>query len=55
MPHQQFDENMDRVACQRRCEEDDQDTRVLADVCITDAGESVCARSLDVDKTGSSG
>ena len=29
MPHQQFDENMDRVACQRRCEEDDQDTRVL--------------------------
>ena len=24
MPHQQFDENMDRVACQRRCEEDDQ-------------------------------
>ena len=29
MPHQQYDENMDRVACQRRCEEDDQDT-VLA-------------------------
>ena len=25
MPHQQFDENMDRVACQRRCEEDDQE------------------------------
>ena len=25
MPHQQFDSNMDRVACQRRCEEDDQD------------------------------
>ena len=55
MPHQQFDENMDRVACQRRCEEDDQDGRVLANVCTTDAGELVCARSLDVDKTGSSG
>ena len=25
MPHQQFDENMDRVAGQRRCEEDDQE------------------------------
>ena len=25
MPHQQFDSNMDRVACQRRCEEDDQE------------------------------
>ena len=25
MPHQQFDANMDRVACQRRCEEDDQE------------------------------
>ena len=24
MPHQQFDANMDRVAGQRRCEEDDQ-------------------------------
>ena len=29
MPHQQYDGNMDRVACQLRCEEDDQDT-VLA-------------------------
>ena len=26
MPHQQFDANMERVACQRRCEEDDQET-----------------------------
>ena len=38
MPHQQFDENMDRVACQRRCEEDDQET-VLA--CPSDVA-SVC-------------
>ena len=33
MPHQQFDENMDRTACQRRCEEDDQDTCFLVGVC----------------------
>ena len=33
MPHQQFDENMDRVACQRRCEEDDQEI-VLA--CVSE-------------------
>ena len=31
MPHQQFDANMDRVACQRRCEEDDQEL-VLANL-----------------------
>ena len=38
MPHQQFDENMDRVAYQRRCEEGDQE---IAPAC---AGEvaSVC-------------
>ena len=31
MPHQQFDANMDRVACQCRCEEDDQEL-VLANL-----------------------
>ena len=33
MPHQQFDENMDRVACQRRCEEDDQE---IALACVSE-------------------
>ena len=39
MPHQQFDSHMDRVACQRRCEEDDQ---AFALACVSRLA-SVCA------------
>ena len=42
MPHQQFDANMDRVAGQRRCEEDDQESMFAVwAVCTTAAGDHI--------------